>query len=40
MMCFLGLFLGWDMIMRTTLSPLVWGKMKSERPYGLCHDFV
>ena len=40
MMCFLGLFLGWDMIMRTTLSPLVWGKMKSERPYDLCHDFV
>ena len=40
MMCILGLFLGWDMSMRTTLSPLVWGKMKSERPYDLCHDFV
>ena len=40
MMCFLGLFLGWDMIMRTALAPLVLGKMKSERPYDLCHDFV
>lgn len=26
--------------MRTTLSPLVWGKTESERRYGLCHDFV